>query len=280
MGYLDRHYNVFTLWHPEVIALIILLSILYFEVTGPLTGRLGLPELTVKSRQRVYWILAMVCLYAAMGTPVGIMADKYLYMFHVIQISILSVVVPPLVWSSTPRELVALFIERPAIKPIFKAWGHPLAAMLVFNLFYWAWQYPPILDATLRASLLFTAGNYLMLISALFLWWPLVGPAAPTGMRAGFRHLVAPPWGSAMSPEAQMLYLFFNMDLMIPPVVFVADTTQPIYQFYMQAPHVFGLGALADQQMGVLLMGVLMFLAFAVAFGAAFRFYDMSSWYA
>ncbi|MCY0865005.1 MAG: cytochrome c oxidase assembly protein, partial [Sulfobacillus sp.] len=60
----------------------------------------------------------------------------------------------------------------------------------------------------------------------------------------------------------------------------IADTTKPFYAFYEQAPHVFGLGALADQQTGALLMGVAMFLAYAIAFGAAFRRYDFSSWYA
>lgn len=280
MGYLEHRYNVLLLWHPEVLLLVILLLVLHWQVTGPLKHRLGLSDMVITRRQHVYWLAAMVVLYLAMGTPVSILADRYLYLFHVIQISILSVIVPPLAWASVPRPLVRLFIERPAVKKVFRLWGHPLAAMLFFNLLYWAWQYPPILDTTLRAPLLFTFGNYLMLIAALFLWWPLVGPTAPTGLRAGFRHLVAPPWGSALSPEAQMLYLFFNMDLMIPPVVFVADATGPVYHFYMNAPHIFGIGALADQQMGVLLMGALMFLAYAVAFGAAFRFYDMSAWYA
>ncbi len=280
MTYLEHHYNFLLLWHPEVIALVVLLTILYVEITGPLKERVGLSAMQVTTRQWIFWILAMAALYLAMGTPISILADRYLYLFHVIQLSILSVVVPPLVWASIPQPLIRAFIARPAIKGLFRFWGNPLVAMLVFNVLSWAWQYPPILDATLSLSLLFTLGNYLMLVAALFLWWPLMGPASPAGLRAGFLHLVVPPRDRAISPEAQMLYVFFNMDLMIPPIVFVADATRPIYRFYLHAPHIFGIGPLADQQLGIILMGIIMFVAYGIAFAAAFRFYDMSSWYA
>lgn len=281
MNYLMHHYNVLLLWHPEVLLLAVLLTILYWQVTGPLKERLGIAAMVVPAKRRVFWLLGMLAFYLAMGTPVALVADKYLYIFHMIQLSLLSMIVPPLVWSSMPEELVGVFIERPVIKPLVKFWGHPIAAMFIFNALNWFWQYPAVLDYSLRSSLVFTLGNYLMLVAAIFLWWPVAAPHRRPSVKkhSGFRDLIQPPWGASLSPEAQMLYLFFNMDMMMPAVILVADVTSPIYQFYIHAPHIFGTGALADQQLGALLMGVVMFVTYAIAFTANFRFYDLSSWY-
>jgi len=281
MGYLDQHYNWLVLWHPETLVLVILLTVLYFQVTSPdaLGARWGFSR--PSAGQVRFWLAAMLMDYLAMGSPLATVADGYLYVAHMLQVTILTMIVPPLIWASLPADVIETLLNRPWAARLFRIWGHPLLALVIFNVLTWIWDYPPILDKTLQVSVLFVIGNYIMLIAGLFLWWPVMAPRAQNiSGRRGFRELLTPPAGVAISAEAQMLYLFFNFDLMMPPTIFIADTTKPFYAFYEQAPHVFGLGALADQQTGALLMGVAMFLAYAIAFGAAFRRYDFSSWYA
>ena len=77
----------------------------------------------------------------------------------------------------------------------------------------------------------------------------------------------------------QLLYIFFNFDLMMPALVYIIDTARPFYVFYMHAPRIFGISALADQQLGDLLMGASMTIAYISAFLATYTKYDETHWY-
>jgi cytochrome c oxidase assembly factor CtaG len=148
----------------------------------------------------------------------------------------------------------------------------------------WAWQYPPLLDWTLQFNVPYTIGTLLAMVTAIFLWWPVYAPGRLTVAKGkksqGARQLLSPAIEGPLNPEAQMIYWFLNFDLMMPPTIYVIDTSSPFYTVYQSMPHLFGLSSLADQQLGGLIMGVSMAIAYAIAFARAFSHYDMSSWYA
>ena len=67
-------------------------------------------------------------------------------------------------------------------------------------------------------------------------WWPVIGADATK---------ISKP-----SPPIQMLYLFL---LTIPCTTLAGILTfskQPLYKFYISAPHIFGMNALQDQHLG------------------------------
>jgi putative membrane protein len=90
---------------------------------------------------------------------------------------------------------------------------------------------------------------------ALLTWWPVFGPL---------------PEYPRLPHGAQVLYLFFQS---LPPTVLgaiIALAEVPIYPFYWQAPRVFGLSPLADQQLGGLIMWIPGALAYFLVLSVVF----------
>ena len=271
-------------WNPAVLALILILAVLYHILTGPLRSRwrssIEPPRLT----QQLSFFSALVLYFLCLGSPLNIWATQDLYSAHMIQVALLTLAVPPLVYRGLPKGLLEAWYAVPMLRRIVRTVGHPLLALLLFNMVMWAWQYPPLLDWTLRFNVPYTIGALLAMVTAFFLWWPLYAPGSltstPGKKSQGARQLLSPALAGPLNPEAQMIYWFLNFDLMMPPTIYVIDTSSPFYTVYQSMPHLFGLSSLADQQLGGIIMGLSMTSAYAIAFARAFSHYDMSSWYA
>ena len=77
-----------------------------------------------------------------------------------------------------------------------------------------------------------------------------------------------------ISSPLQMLYLFVLSIAQIIVFVFVTFSSQPLYEWYVDAPKILGISTLQDQQIGGIIMkvgsGILFLLLIVLAF---FRWY-------
>ncbi len=281
MAFLFQHYGFFALWHPEVMLLVIILLVVYFQLLGPLKSRFGenLPEVPVM--QKVYFVAAMLVFYAAMGSPIKLVADKFLYSGHMVQYALLSVVLPPLLLAGIPQWMILSLWKTRFWSRVLRVATNPPFAILTFNIIFSGIEYPGFLDASLRNDWIYVFISYVMLFSAIFMWWPILSPVVARGPH----HLkVIRPRGTApelamISRGYQLIYIFFNFDLMMPALVYIIDTSRPFYTFYVHAPRIFGMSALGDQQLGVLIMGLSMAVAYVSAFIASYTKYNDAHWY-
>ncbi len=281
MAFLFTHYNFFALWHPEVILLVIILLVVYFQLLGPIKMRFGENLPPVPLIQKIYFIAALVVFYVAMGTPLKLVADKYLFAGHMIQYALLSMVLPPLFLAGVPQWMIQSLWKTRFWYKVLRVTTNPPFAIITFNVLFSVIEWPPILDASLRYDWLYVIESYAMLFAAIFLWWPVMSPVLQrrnrklnvVGKTRGLPEL------SMISRGYQLLYIFFNFDLMMPALVYIIDTARPFYAFYVQAPRIFGISALADQQLGDLIMGLAMTIAYVSAFLATYTKYDETHWY-
>jgi len=178
--------------------------------------------------------------------PLDTLALHYLLTMHLLQNVTIAEWGPLLVvLGLTPA--MARELER---IPGARALTHPLVALPIWLVTYFAWHLPWAYDAALRHQwTILHAEHACYFASGVLLWWPVIQG----------RH----------SSGAKALYLFGAFVLVSPLGLLLALLPSAIYDFYEHVPRVWGLSPLSDQQ----LAGVTMVAEEAVVFFAAFAVY-------
>jgi putative membrane protein len=182
---------------------------------------------------------AMVLLLAVTVTPIETIALNYLLSVHLVQNVVLAEWAPLLFALGIPPALASRGPQVP-----------PIPALLLWVVNYAVWHLPWIYDAALRnPHSLLHLEHVLYFVTGVLLWWPVVHGDLSAGAKAA--------------------YLFAAFALASPIGLLMALVPEAIYDFYVEAPELWGLDPLLDQQIA----GVTMSLTEAVVFFAAFAFF-------
>jgi len=181
----------------------------------------------------------MALIWAVSVTPIETISLGYLLSVHLIQNVVLAEWAPLLFVLAIPPSLAALL---PRVPPV------PALALWVVN--YGVWHLPWIYDAALRHQhTLLHLEHALYFGTGVLLWWPIVHGSLRSGAKAA--------------------YLFAAFLLASPIGLMMALVPEPIYDFYEEAPRLWGLSPILDQQIA----GVSMAAAEAIVFFAAFAYF-------
>lgn len=191
-------------------------------------------------------------LFLALVSPINVVSDNYLFSIHMLQHVLLTLVAPPLMVRGVPHWLI-----RPLLRPDWafktaRTITHPIGAFLAFNIVFSVWHLPALYNASLTYNLVHVTEHVMMIGTAMIMWWPLTStmPELPR-----------------VSYPMQMMYLFGLSVAQL--IVFGALTFagEPLYQHYVDAQRITSISALADQQIGAIIMkigGGLLFLGLLV----------------
>ena len=175
----------------------------------------------------------------AFATPLETIALHYLLTAHLLQNVVLAEWAPALLVLALPPA----FARRVRV--------NPLIALPVWLATYYVWHIPSIYDYALEhqeSVLHLEHATYLA--AGLLVWWPVV-------------H-------GSYSSSAKALYLFAAFVLGSPLGLLLALLPRAVYGFYVEAPRLWGLTPLRDQQLAGLTMAaeqaVVFFTAFAYFF--------------
>ncbi len=196
----------------------------------------------------VCFLAGMALLLAVSVTPLETIALHYLLSAHLLQNVVLAEWAPLLCVLGLPPTLAAALARIPAARTL----THPLVALPAWLATYFAWHVPALYDAALRNVLLLHLEHACYFAAGVLLWWPVVHEAP--------RRLAA---------ATRALYLFAAFLLASPLGLVLALVPEPIYPFYEEAPRLWGLSPLEDQQ----LAGLTMAAEEAAVFFAAFAFF-------
>src|SRR3954454_5028029 len=97
--------------HPEVwvlVASIVVMAVYAVKAIGPKAVRDGSPIVT--RRQAVWFVLAVLVLWAAADWPIHDIGEQYLYVVHMMQHLMLTMVAAPLFLLATPTWLARLVV--------------------------------------------------------------------------------------------------------------------------------------------------------------------------
>jgi len=209
-----------------------------------LVGRYG----TTRDRAAAF-AGSLVLVAVAFWTPIHHLGLHYLLTAHLLQNVILAEWAPLLaVIGITPA--MARAVSR------YRAWRvltHPLVALPVWLASYYTWHIPYVYDAALHhQSTLIHLEHACYFGTGLLFWWPIVQEQPhhlATGLRAGYAFaafILAAPLGLLL--------------LLLP---------RAIYGYYVEAPRLWGLSPLADQE----LAGGTMVAEQAIVLFAVFAFW-------
>src|SRR6266516_2841627 len=120
------------------------------------------------------------------------------------------------------------------VLPVTRVVLHPLVTFGVFNFLIVVTHLPLVVDYALREHWFHFFVHAALVGAALMMWWPVVG-----GIEGAPR----------LTYPYQMAYLFVQS--LLPAVIasFITFSQSPVYEFYAQAPRIWWISAVEDQQL-------------------------------
>ncbi|MGH7469830.1 MAG: cytochrome c oxidase assembly protein [Longimicrobiales bacterium] len=212
----------------------------YLYAVGPLRRRHQLAERT-DSLQTAFFLTGLAILFISLNGPIHELSDFYLFSAHMVQHLLLTLIMPPLLLIGLPAWLVQPLLRRPLLAATMRVLTSPLVAFGIYNVVFAGWHLPQFYNWALENHNVHIVQHLMFIGAALLVWWPVVDPV---------------PELQRMTSPARMLYLFalgIPMSVVSALITLSADV---LYAWYSEAPRVFRLSALDDQQMGGLIMWV------------------------
>lgn len=223
--------------HAEAVALVPILAAAY---------ALTLRRFPAPGRRIACFLGGTALILIVFVTPLENLALHYLLTAHLLQNVALAEWAPALVVLGLPPAAVAAARRVGAIRVL----THPLVALPLWLVTYYAWHVPAAYDTALRhPETLLHLEHLCYFVTGVLVWWPVLTNQLAPGAAAG--------------------YLFLAFALASPLGLLLALIPHPVYDFYERAPRLWGLSPLRDQQFAGLTMAV----EEAIVFFGVFAYY-------
>jgi cytochrome c oxidase assembly factor CtaG len=215
-------------WYPawEEVAVLVGLGVAYV-----LAARKDRPSLL----RSALFFSGLVLAFVAVASPVATVAVHYLVSAHLLQNVVLAEWTPALLVLGL-GPWVAGWVARTSVA---RTLTRPLVALPLWLATYAFWHVPFAYEAALDNRLLLDLEHLNYVAVGLCLWWPVFQDE---------------PWHLPSGGKAA--YLFAAFVLASPLGLLFALLPSPLYDTYVQAPRLWGLEPLEDQQIGGTLMAV------------------------
>ncbi|KQL48895.1 cytochrome C oxidase assembly protein [Brevibacillus choshinensis] len=271
--YLTTTFGFRATWNPELIVLTALLGIAYFSFIGPLRHTFA-HATPVPLGKKCLFAAGLLLFYFGMGSPLNV-AGHFLFSAHMLQQSMLYLVMPLLMLAGTPAWLLRPLIERKWSRKLLSVFSHPIPAVLLFNALFSFYHMPVILDMAMNQLAMHNLIHLLLLLSALLMWMPVIAPL---------------PEIHRLTELQKLAYIFANGVLITPACALIIFSATPLYDTYVSGPTMLcapffsapidksmfavPLQALDDQRLG----GIIMKLMQELTYGSVLA-YVFASWY-
>ena len=212
----------------------------YLLGVGPIRDRFGLADYA-NPRQIATFVAGIVVIFFALASPLHVLSERFLFSMHMVQHVLLTLIAPPLLVLGTPDWLL-----RPLLRPNWsfraaRTLTHPVTAFAAFNVVFSIWHIPALYNSSLISETVHATEHIMMVGTAILMWWPLTSnlPELPR-----------------LNYPLQMGYLFILSVAQIIVFAIITFAEEPIYDFYVNAPRVWPVSPLLDQQLGGIIMKV------------------------
>jgi putative membrane protein len=240
--------------HPSTVIGGALFLFVYFMGIGPWRMKYNwgkVPPLW----QPTCFVAGVLILLLVLNGPLHDLGDNYLFSAHMVQHLMLTLVMPPLLLAGTPAWLLRALIRNTVGFGVARALTHPLIAFGLYNLVLVAWHFPMFYNWALQDHNVHIVQHMMFMVTATMMWTPVADPL---------------PELRRMHGPVRMLYLFIASVPMAVLSALITLSENVLYGWYSDAPRVFNLNALDDQQLGGVIMWVPGALVFWVAISIIF----------
>jgi len=218
--------------HPDALLLCIVLGYGYYYCVTQLRPKIS-DAGRVKRSQAILFYLGVITLYAAGGSPLHDIGERYLLSAHMLQHLLFAMVAAPLLVAGTPAWLWEAILCGRRVYPISRVLTKPIVAFSIFNALLVLTHLPRTMGLALESAPVHFSLHIVIILSAMLMWWPILSP---------LRQLPRP------APPLQMGYLFLQS--ILPSVIasFITFADRAVYPFYAQAPRLWHISPIEDQQ--------------------------------
>ena len=245
--------------HLDAIALIIVLAEAYRYAVVTLRPRVS-DAGRVKRSQVLLFAGGLLALLVAGGSPLHNISEQYWLSAHMFQHLLFTLVAAPLLVAGTPTWLWRYLLCSRRVLPVSRFLTRPLVSFSLFNMLLLLTHLPATVDLALHNAVFHFLVHVALVLAAMLMWWPILS------------RLEELP---ALSPPLQLAYLF--MQSLLPAVMasFVTFSDRPVYPFYRNAPRLWEISAITDQQIAGGVMKVLgSIILWCVMTAVFFRWYE------
>ena len=254
--------SLWTHWHghTEVLLGLAIFQAAYLLAVGPVRERYNLAE-SADPRQTATFTLGVFVIFFSILSPLHVLADEYLFSAHMLQHVLLTLVASPLLIIGTPDWVLRPLMRPDAVFRAARVATHPIVAFALFNIVFAMWHMPGLYNLSVTNHAIHIGEHLLFMATATLMWWPIASnmPELPR-----------------LSYPLRMVYLFLlsiAQLIVFGPVTF---SSEPLYQWYVNAPEIWGVSPLVDQQLGAIVMkvgGAMIFITLMIA--AFFRWFSV-----
>ncbi len=227
-----------------------------------------------EQRERITFSIAVTLFYLTKGSPLDLMGHIS-FMFHMIQMALLFIVLPPFVWYALPLSIVNRIVHN----RLFIFMSKPILALLLFNAMFSFYHVPFIFDFVKVSMFYHNLAIAVLFLLAFIMWWHIFDRVDN---------------GHNISGLPKIAYIFGNGILLTPACALIILSSTPLYATYsdpsqwlaamalcvspaiMQNLHItgpeffLGTNVVQDQQNGGVIMKVLQELVYGVFLGITF----------
>ena len=237
--------TAWTAWHltPDIVIPTALVAIIYIvgmlrrrTVTEPLPGW-----------RHVSFFGGLATVFLALQSPIEPIAERLFWM-HQIEYLLLWMLGPMLIALSWPQEtlspglramlgsnLLKPIVSNGALRTVFRLLAQPAVATILFIAALYVWEVPRNHNLAIVDNGVLYLMHATLLLAGLLFWWLIFDRRpAPEGLRYGVRLMML--WVVTLSNIVLGAYIVLKTDV--------------LYSAYDIAGRLFGISALADEQLG------------------------------
>ncbi len=199
---------------------------------------------------RSWWFaVALMALLVAFVSPIGVLANGYLFSAHMVQHLLLLLVVPLCVLLSLPQERVAALTNHRFNFGSRRPMGMTILCWLAGLGTMWLWHVPSLCNAATQSETLGIVRSTSFLMAGLAFWWPIFSPK--NRLRLSPPAAVTYLFSACLGCTLLGIYITFTTISVCPAFANPSDRIGILTMLYRA-----GLTPVADQQLGGLLMWV------------------------
>ncbi|MGA9172370.1 MAG: cytochrome c oxidase assembly protein [Thermoactinomyces sp.] len=257
MTAVDTFFQIFLYpenWDYKLNLVFLLVALIYLLLTGPFRKRLKEAE-PVPGWKKLCFLLGLIFYYFSLGSPLDLLAHE-LFSMHMLQMSVMFFVVPPLLLLGIPTYLLLPVLRIRWIRGLLSFFTRPIISMFFFNVLMWIYHVPPIFEAIMSSHINHVAVHALLLFAALCMWWPIIGPV---------------PDMDRLKPLLKLALIFGNGILLTPACAMITFTDSILYPSYSHMSDIVPImSPIHDQQLGGVIMKVIQEIVYIFAIGLVF----------
>lgn len=265
------------MWSPTLIGVLVFFTVLYFLITIKWRKDFKYSE-PLKKGEAISFVFAMIMLYVIIGSPVDLMSH-IMFTMHMIQMAFLLLFIPIFFIIGIPNWLWKTVINLPFVKPVFHFMTKPIFAIFFFVFMFSVYHIPLVLDFIKLEETAHGIYTFVLFLSALFMYWPLLNTVESEPQMKDFHKL---------------FYIIANAILITPSCALIMFSSTAFYATYtdgetwmkamelcvpsstlqgltLSGPELFtNMTPIEDQQLGGVLMKIIQELIFAVILARVF----------